>query len=143
MATDPDAREVTLNYDGGALTMVLGNAKDLFGEDSELIGSDAVPMDVPVKGHQRVRKIGKDATTIAPFNRQYIQWPSNGRSNAAGGTPIVMNWTGSEGEWQARCTGPLWKLGTFLQSNSPKTVWFHALGGRGYGPYQKITTGDN
>jgi len=135
---DPDAREFTLNYEGGSLTMVLGNAKDLFGEDNEAIGSAGEPVSSTVTGHSRVRKIGKGATQIAAHTRDFIQWPSNGRSNAAGGTPIVMSWTGSDGEWQARCSGPLWKLGTFLQSTSPKSVWFHALGGRGYGPFQKI-----
>ena len=138
MATDFDARETTINYEGGALTMTLGNAKDLFGEDNEAIGADGDAVSISVKSHSRTRKIGKDSVTIAAHTRDYIQWPTNGRSNAAGGEPIVMTWTGSDGEWQARCTGPLWRLGTFLQSTSPKSVWFHAKGGRGYGPFQKI-----
>lgn len=138
MATDFDAREITLNYDGGALTMVVGNAKDLFGEDNDVIEMIGEQMEVPVKEHNRVRKIGKGSKKIERFTRSYIQWPSNGRSNAAGGTPVMMNWTGSDGEWTARCTGPLWKLGRFLNTNSPKSVWFYAKGGRGYGPFQKV-----
>jgi hypothetical protein len=139
MATDLDARETTINYQGGSLTMTIGNAKDLFGEDSSIYGADGQPMTVSVIGHSRTRVIGGESKQISPFTRNYIQWPVNGRSNAAGGTPIVMSWTGSDGEWGARVSGSLWELGTFLQSNSPKSVWFHAKGGRGYGPFQKIS----
>ena len=139
MSTDLDARETTINYDGGSLTMTVGNFKSLFGEDSNVFGADGQPVSSSVKSHQRTRVIGSPSITVGAHTRDYIQWPTNGRSNAAGGTPVVMSWTGSEGEWQGRVAGPLWKLGTFLQSNSPKSVWFHAKGGRGYGPFQKIS----
>ena len=139
MSQDYDARETTINYDGGSLTMTVGNFKSLFGEDSNLFGADGQPVSHSVKSHARVRVIGSPATTVAAHTRDFIQWPTNDRSGAAGGTPVVMSWTGSEGEWQGRCSGPLWKLGSFLQSNSPKSVWFHAKGGKGYGPFQKIS----
>lgn len=135
---DLDARQVALNYDGGSVTMTLGNAKDLFGEDSNIFGADGQPMTVSVIGHDRTRVIGGGSKTISPFTRNYIQWPTSDRSPAAGGEPVMMSWTGSEGEWQARVSGPLWKFGTFLQSFSPKTVFFHAKGGKQYGPFQKI-----
>jgi hypothetical protein len=139
MASDLDARETTINYAGGSLTMTVGNAKDLFGEDSNVYGAAGEPKDVSVKGHSRTRVIGGATTNVAAYSYSYIQWPTNGRSNAAGGEPIVMSWTGSEGEWQGRVSGSLWELGTFLQANSPKSVWFHAKGGKGYGPFQKIS----
>jgi hypothetical protein len=139
MAQDLDARETTINYDGGSLTMTIGNLKSLYGEDTNVFGADGQPKTVSVKGHSRVRVIGGATTTVAPFTREYIQWPTNDRSAAAGGTAIVMSWTGSEGEWTARVAGPLWKLGTFLQSTSLKSVWFYAKGGKGYGPFQKIS----
>lgn len=139
MAIDNDARQTTINYDGGSLTMTVGNAKDLFGEDASIFGADGQPVEISVIGHQRTRIIGGGSTTIAPFVKEYIQWPTNDRSPAAGGEPIMMNWTDSDGEWQARVSGPLWKLGSFLQSYSPKSVWFHAKGGKGYGPFQKIS----
>lgn len=119
--------------------MTVGNWKDLYGEDSNVFGAAGEPVAVAVKQHTRTRVIGGGSTTVSPFVREYIQWPTNGRSNAAGGTPIVMSWTGSEGEWTARVSGSLWELGTFLQSTSPKSVWFHAKGGKGYGPFQKIS----
>lgn len=135
---DLDARQVTLNYDGGSLTMTLGNMKNLFGEDSNIFGADGKAMTVAVIGHDRTRVIGGTTKRIEPFTRNYIQWPTNDRSPAAGGEPVMMSWTGSEGEWQGRVSGPLWKLGSFLQANSPKTVFFYAKGGKGYGPFQKI-----
>jgi hypothetical protein len=139
MAQDLDARETTINYAGGSLTMTVGNLKSLYGEDTNVFGADGKPMTVSVKGHTRVRVIGGSTTTVAPTTREYIQWPTNDRSNAAGGTPIMMSWTGSEGEWGARVSGPLWKLGSFLQTTSLKSVWFYAKGGKGYGPFQKIS----
>ena len=139
MAQDLDARETTINYDGGSLTMTVGNLKSLYGEDTNVFGADGQPATVSVIGHDRVRVIGSPATRIEPYVREYIQWPTNDRSPAAGGTPIMMSWTDSEGEWGARVSGPLWKLGVFLQSTSLKSVWFHAKGGKGYGPFQKIS----
>ena len=139
MAIDLDAREATINYDGGSLTMTIGNLKDLFGTEANTFGADGQPKTVGVIGHDRRRVIGGAVTKIQPYQYDYIQWPTNGRANAAGGEPIVMNWTGSEGSWQARVSGSLWELGTFLQKSSPKAVWFHAKGGEGYGPFQKIS----
>ena len=119
--------------------MTIGNLKDLYGENTNVFGADGQPKTVSVKSHQRVRVIGSPATTVNAFTKEYIQWPTNDRSPAAGGTSIMMTWTGSQGEWGARVSGPLWKLGTFLQSTSLKSVWFYAKGGKGYGPFQKIS----
>ena len=37
MAADPDARDLTVNYSGGSLTMTIGALKSLFGDDTPLI----------------------------------------------------------------------------------------------------------
>lgn len=139
MASDIDAREATINYDGGSLTMTVGNIKSLFGPDTNIFGAAGVDKEVSVKGHNRIRVIGGASSTVSAYNYSYTQWPINNRANASGGTPISMFWTGSEGEWVARVSGSLWELGTFLQNNSPKSVWFNAKGGKGYGPFQKIS----
>ena len=139
MAVDLDARQIAINYDGGSLTMTVGNAKSLFGEDSNIYGADGQPLTVSVIGHNRTRVIGAGSKQISPYTKEYIQWPTSDRSPAAGGLPVMLAWTGSEGEWQCRVSGPLWKLGTFLQSSSPKTVFFHVKGGKQYGPFQKIS----
>ena len=139
MANDPLARNMTVNYDGGSLTMSQGNFIDLFGEDSSIFGAPGEPKSVGVKAHTRTRVIGEASVNVTSHTRNYIQWPTNSRDGAAGGEAVVMEWIGSGGPWQCRVSGPLWKLGSFLQSNSPKTVWFHAKGGDGYGPFQKIS----
>jgi hypothetical protein len=139
MAIDLDAREATLNYDGGSLTMTIGNLKNLFDTESNSFGADGQAPERAVRTHDRVRVIGGDKKRIEGYTYDMIQWPVNGRSNAAGGKPIVMTWEGSEGSWQARVTGSLWELGTFLQKSSPKLVWFHTKGGKGYGPFQKLS----
>ena len=139
MATDPNARRVSINYDGGSVVMTVGNMIDLFGEDTNAFGADGQPVSHSVKAHTRTRVIGGGTTNVEAHTRDFIQWPTNARDAAAGGEEVVMEWTGSEGPWVARVSGPLWKLGTFLQQNSPKSVWFHAKGGKGYGPFQKVS----
>ena len=119
--------------------MTIGNATSLFGENSNIYGADGEPVTRSVKGHSRTRIIGQPPKNIEAFTYEMIQWPVNDRSPAAGGEQIMMYWTGSEGKWSARVSGSLWKLGTFLQNFSPKSVWFHTMGGNGYGPFQKIS----
>jgi hypothetical protein len=139
MAKDPLARKITVNYSGGSLTMTQGNYLDLFGEDTDAIGAPGEPVSIGVKQHQRVRVIGTPPKTIERYTKEFIQWPTNSRDGAAGGTSVVMEWIGSEGPWEARVSGSLWELGSFLQNTSPKSVWFHAKGGKGYGPFKKIS----
>ena len=45
---DPDARQIKMNYTGGSLTITVGNAKDLFGENYQLLASTAVPVESAV-----------------------------------------------------------------------------------------------
>jgi hypothetical protein len=136
MAVDLDAREVTINYDGGSLTMVVGNAKHLFGEGNPLVNGAPTVKTVSVKKHPRTRVIGGPSKEVQVYSYTYNAWPSSGHGQAAGGTPVTMTWEGSQGSWQARVTGPLWKLGDFLELESPKFVWFRALGGKPYGPFK-------
>ena len=135
MAIDVDAREITINYDGGSLTMNNGNAKNLFGADNALVSAPGVSKDVSVKAHSRTRIIGGATTSVSAFSYSYTQWPVGGHGQAAGGTPVMMYWTGSEGEWQARVSGSLWEFAKFLKTASPKNVWFTAKGGQSYGPF--------
>ena len=138
MAIDTDAKEVTIAYPGGSVTMTVGNAKSLFGEDNPLITAVGEQKDVSVKQHVRTRVIGGPSKTVAPYTYTYTQWPTGGHGAAAGGEEVAMSWTGSQGEWIARVSGSLWEFGSFLNSNSPKIVFFNAVGGKSYGPFQKI-----
>ena len=137
MAQDLDAREVTINYLGGSLTMVVGNAVDLFGEDAELVGMSSEPKTVSVKAHPRTRIIGAGSKTVEGFVYTYDQWPAGSHGQAAGGEPVMMSWEGSQGSWQARVSGPLWRFSNFLAANAPKNTFYTVKGGKPRGPYKK------
>ena len=139
MATDLDARELVINYEGGSLTMTVGNAKNLFGDDATFVGGGGLPKTVAVKGYSRTRVIGGPTSTVAGYSYTFEQWPASGHGTSAGGEPVAMSWEGSEGEWISRVNGPFWKLASFLEANSPKNVFFTALGGNTYGPFKKAS----
>jgi len=140
MALDPDAQLVTINYSGGYIELPVGNAKDLFGEDPELLRPEGEEKSVSVKSHSRVRVIGGASTPVAAYQYTYTQWPTQRGSQNAGGEAIEMTWEGSEGSWTARMGGSAWELGTFLNTKSPKAVSFKTHNGTGYGPFIKSST---
>ena len=137
MSTDLDARELVINYAGGSLTMTVGNAKDLFGPDATFVGGGGSPKTVAVKSHTRTRVIGGPTTSVAGYSYTFEQWPASGHGTSAGGEPVAMSWEGSEGEWISRVAGPFWALASFLEENSPKNVFFTAVGGKTNGPFKK------
>ena len=137
MATDLDAREVVINYDGGSLTMKVGNAYDLFGDNYTFISGGGEPKTVAVKSHSRTRVIGGATTSVAGYSYTFDQWPASGHGSSAGGEPVSMSWQGSQGSWVCRVSGPLWSLASFLEANAPKNTFFTALGGKTYGPFKK------
>jgi len=135
MAQDSDALSVTINYEGGSITMPVGNAKSLFGEDGyELLRPQGEEVTVSRKKHERVRVIGGPTTTIDSYSFTYKKWPRTRKSNNAGGQEIVMSWEGSEGNWVARMNGTAADLGTFLNNSAPKAVVFNTAGSK-YGPF--------
>ena len=137
MSADLRAREVTINYLNGSLTMTVGNAEHLFGADADIIGGGGLPKTVSVKSHPRTRVIGGGTKTVNGYSYTYDQWPSSGHGQAAGGTPVSMAWEGSEGSWIARVSGPLWALASFLEDNATRNCFFTALGGKTYGPFNR------
>ena len=137
MATDFDAQSVTINYSGGSIEMVIGNAKSLFGSDASFLSPTGVEKTVSVKAHPRVRLIGGASKQVAATTYTYTQWPVGSSSNSKGGEAILMRWDGSEGWWTARMSGSAWELGTFLNTNSIKAVTFKTEQGTPYGPFIK------
>jgi hypothetical protein len=137
MATDLDAQSVTINYSGGSIEMVIGNAKSLFGEDASFLSPTGVEKTVSVIGHPRVRVIGGPSKQVEATTYTYTQWPVGSSSNSKGGEAILMRWDGSEGWWTARMSGSAWELGTFLNTNSIKAVTFKTEQGTPYGPFIK------
>ena len=137
MATDIDAQDITINYEGGSITMAIGNAKSLFGDDFTDIVGNPDTVSTAVRSHQRVRVIGQPASTVSAHNRTYQQWPTSQANNAASGKEILISWEGSEGDWTARVTGAFADLGTYLRTAAPKVVRFRSRRGTKYGPFIK------
>ena len=137
MAQDFDATNVTINYEGGSITLPIGNAKALFGDDGfQLLRPTGEEVTVSKRSHSRTRVIGGPSTTVNATTYTYTKWPRSSRSNSAGGAEIVMSWENSEGQWVARMTGSASDLGTFLNDKSPKAVNF-STSGSNYGPFIK------
>ena len=135
MTQDVDALSVTINYDGGSITMPIGNAKNLFGDDGyDLLRPTGEDVTVSKKAHSRTNVIGGPSTSVDATTYTYKKWPRSRKSNSAGGDEIVMAWEGSEGSWVARMTGAAYELGTFLNTKAPKPVRF-STSGSNYGPF--------
>jgi hypothetical protein len=137
MATDPDGKDLTVNYPGGSLTMTVGALKSLFGDDTPIITPVPETKQVTVKSHSRVRVIGQPATNVTGFSYEFTQWPTSQANNAASGDVVLLSWEGSEGDWTGRVTGAFSALGIFLVANSTKPVLFRSERGTKYGPFQK------
>lgn len=136
MATDPDGKDLTVNYPGGSLTMTIGALKSLFGADTPLITPVPETKTVGVRTHPRVRVIGQPSTQVESFTYEMTQWPTSQASNAAAGDVVLMEWEGSDGTWTARVSGAFSALGIFLVANSTKAVVFRSERGTKYGPFQ-------
>ena len=136
MASDPDGKELTINYPGGSLTMTVGAWKSLFGTDAPILKPIPQSKTVTVKSHARVRVIGDAPTNVSGFTYEFTQWPTSQANNAAAGTVILLSWEGSDGQWTGRTTGALSDLATYFSDNSIKPVQFRSERGTKYGPFQ-------
>ena len=133
MAVDPNARQIILNYTGGSLRMPVGNAKDLFGENYDLLKPNGVPYNKRIPSHSRTRVIGGEPSTVKEHDRDYMKWPTSQANNAGAGKVAMMYWEGSGNPWQVRYTGAAADLTTFLSESSPKPVGFTTSRGTAYG----------
>ena len=136
---DFDARNITINYDGGSVTMVIGNAKDLFGEDYTDVAGTPEAVTQTVRQHPRVRVIGGPSVQVGEHARTFNQWPTSNASNAGAGKVVYMTWADSEGSWTARVSGTMAAFADFLKEKSPKMVVFRTSRGKKYGPFIKET----
>lgn len=137
MADDPKARNLTLNYAGGSLTMSIGALESLFGADAEILTPVPETETVTVKSHSRTRVIGQPSSSVSGYSYENIQWPTSQANNAAAGEVCIFSWEGSDGNWVGRVTGALSALGVFLVANSTKTVVFRSERGTKYGPFKQ------
>jgi hypothetical protein len=135
MALDPQARDVRIPYAGGSVSMTRGLAEAIFGTDFAPLESQPVPTTVSVRGHDRVRVIGGDTTTVAAHNYTYDKYPTTQSSLAEGGEPVMITLTDGS-SWTARVSGPLNEFATFLADNTTiDNVFFKSQRGTNYGPF--------
>lgn len=134
MAVDTDAQDITVNYDGGSITMAIGNAKQVFGEGSKALNPDPVEETVSVKSHSRTRVIGEPSSSVSGYSYSIKQWPRSTSSNAKGGSVVMIRFTGSEGWFTTRVTGSMASLMDFMTDAQNVTVEFKTQRGTKYGP---------
>ena len=139
MSDETDARNITLNDDGGSMVMSVGNAKSIFGDDFDGLDPEPEEKTASVKKHNRVRVIGGTSKSIEPYTYTYKSWPTSNASNAAGGTVILMDWTGSDGSFTARVSGRIADAAQFFHDNATKTLVFRTERGTKYGPFAEAS----
>ena len=132
---DPDARQLTLNYTGGSLTMAIGNLKALFGANYDLLTADPGSTTTSVSSHQRVRVIGGSASTVSAHTRDFKQWPTSQANGAASGKKVLISWENSNGAWVGRVSGAMADFADFLQTNATSATTFRTSRGTKYGPF--------
>ena len=135
MSADMDAKEITLRYAGGSISMSRGNAKDIFGDDFAGLDPGPALVQVAVKSHSRTRVIGGPSTSIGSYTYTYQQWPTSQASNAAAGAVILMTWQGSEGAFTGRVSGSMADAASFFAANTKKVFAFRTERGTEYGPF--------
>lgn len=135
MAVDPEARKITVNYDGGSIYMTIGALKSLLGPNYDNLVSQPRDVTVEVDGHPRTRIIGGPSVQVAGHTYTYKQWPTSESGTADGGSVVLVSWSGSDGEWTARVTGSFADFGTFLQTNAQAPSFFRSQRGTKYGPF--------
>ena len=140
MAVDTDAQNITVNYEGGSITMAIGNAKIVFGGSSSIINPNPETETISVKSHSRTRVIGGPSSSVSGFTYTLKQWPRSSSGNAAGGDVVFIRFTGSEGWWTTRVTGSMASLMDFMKDAQNVTVEFRTQRGTTYGPLYWYTT---
>lgn len=132
---DPDARQLTINYAGGSLTMAIGNLKSLFGSNYEALTSLPSDVSTSVSSHSRTRVIGGASSTVSAHSRDYKGWPTSQANGAAAGKKVLLSWEGATGQWTGRVTGAMADFAVFLDANTTQVVTFRTSRGTKYGPF--------
>lgn len=115
--------------------MTRGLAEAIFGDDFAPLETAPVETTVSVRGHDRVRVIGGDATTVAAYNYTFDKYPTTQSGLAEGGEPVIITLTDGS-NWTARVSGPLNEFATFLAGNTTvDNVFFRSQRGTNYGPF--------
>ena len=105
-------RLATVNYIGGSLTAKRGVLAQMFTAGNSLTTCESTLQDISVKGHTRTKYIGADVKTVEGYDYQNVRYPSQTKSQAAGGETIQVRIAGEW--WTARLSGSHSNLMTFL-----------------------------
>lgn len=137
MASDPKARQQSLNYTGGSITTTVGVLEEMFGTNYAGLTAQAGTLNVAVKAHSRTRVIGGASTSVSSYNYSYKNWPTSEANNSAGGAVVLMRMANIDGTWTARITGSMAALGDFLNTEAVRATTFRTERGTNYGPFKK------
>ena len=140
MSVDTDAQDITVNYEGGSITMAIGNAKKVFGSGSSALNPTPETETISVKSHSRRRVIGGPSSNVSAYTYTIKQWPRSSSGNAAGGDVVYIRFTDSDGWFTTRVTGSMADLMEFMKDAQAVTVEFRTQRGTKYGPLYYDTT---
>lgn len=135
MATDPNARKISIGFPGGSITATRGLLTAIFGPDL-VAQAEAEQISVSRKSHTRVRVIGGDSTSVGATSyavKRYGAAPSNG---GAGGEAIAMMYQGDW--WTARLSGSHQDFNSWLKNStwaSGVAAMWRSEKGTKYGPF--------
>jgi hypothetical protein len=135
MATDPNARMISLGFPGGSLTANRGLLTALFGPDLIAV-QETQQISVGRQAHSRVRVIGGDSTNVRSTTYVRKRYPSASAQAAQGGEPISLFYNGDW--WTARLSGSHQDFNDWLKSSTWGTgtaaLWRSEKGTK-YGPF--------
>ena len=140
--TVPDSPEVnaTLNYPAGSLTCTRGTLAAMF-QDAAFLSSCMVESNQRQrKEYKRTDYIGAPAKTVAASSWEEIRYPSQTKSQSAGGEPIQLKVNGEW--WTARLSGSHYAFQTFLcgaRNSLYGPVSWRSARGTLYGPVSNET----
>lgn len=130
------SKEASLTYEGGSLTSAYGNLVQTVAVGSLNPICNPPTKSVSVKAHTRTNTIGGATTNVAAHNYVLSQYPKkNSSAGAAGETVRVVT---SVGEYDARLTGSMEALASYLCANGQAIYdpfWVYSPRGAQYGPF--------
>ena len=139
LVTPPEMAErlATVNYVGGSITATRGVFQQMFGSAAGLGVCDAVIQERKTRTHVRTDFVGAPVKTVAEANWTYKKFPSQAKSQAAGGEAIKVRIVGEW--WGARLTGSHSSFMEFLcdqaaNANIVGTIAWKSERGTFYGP---------
>ena len=138
MAADPNAKEMTIPFNGGSFTTTKALINYIFGP--EFIVSQVPPVrTVDVKAHVRVRVIGESATAVKQHTYSRTKFPVALDRGGSGGEPILFL-VGNDA-FTARLHGSHQNFVKFLKTqiwSTNKTFSVQSEKGSTYGPFKTL-----